>query len=119
MLNCCEQTDQLGEWTTADELRMEFSAPGFDPAHQLQLWEDACGAVIGFGQLWVHDQAAEPDSFLWYRVRPDLRDGILDQQIIAWGAQQTRALGHERGVQLRLRVTAITTELVRIAVLEQ
>jgi mycothiol synthase len=118
LLNRCAQASPFGEGTTADELRMEFSLPRFDPLRHLRLWEDASGALIGFGQLWIHDEAAEPDSFLWYRVRPDLRDGALDELIIAWGAEQTRTMVRERGVQLRLRTTTITTELERIAVLE-
>src|ERR1051325_8839232 len=72
LLNRCAQADPFGEGTTADELRMEFSTPRFDPVHHLRLWEDASGALIGFGQLWIHDETADPDSFLWLRVRPDL-----------------------------------------------
>jgi len=118
LLSRCAQASPFGEGTTADELRMEFSLPRFDPVRHLRLWEDADSQLIGFGQLWIHEDAVEPDSFLWYRVRPDLCDGDLDELIIAWGEEQTRTIVQERGVQLRLRTTTITTELERIAVLE-
>jgi mycothiol synthase len=119
MLNHCEDADQTGESSSVDELRQEFATPHFDPARDLQLWEDGDGALIGFGQLWIHNQATDPDSFLWYRVRPAARDGDLDEQIIAWAAERTRAAAQERGVRLRLRVSAISTEQARIDLLER
>jgi len=119
MINACEAADQLDESTTAGDLRLEFSSPGFDPVRDLRLWEDADGKLIGFGQLWFHAEATTPDAFLWYKVHPDARAGDLDDQILAWGAQRARQGGAERGVRLKLVAVAHASDPARIATLER
>jgi len=78
LINRCEVLDQLDEGTSAAELRLEFSLPQFDPARDLRLWEDADRQLVGYGQLWFHDEAADPDGFVWYKVDPAARGGDLD-----------------------------------------
>jgi mycothiol synthase len=118
LINSCEMIDRLDDATSADELRLEFSTPGFDAARDLRLWQADDGQLIGFGQLWFHDQAADPDSFVWYKIHPSARGGDLDMQILAWAAGRTREVARERGVRLRLRAVAYPTEPERIALLE-
>lgn len=117
-LTLCEQAMPWGEPISAEGLTEEFSSPGFDPDLDLQLWEDQQGQLIGFAQLWTNDKAQDPDTFMWYRIHPDL-DQSLGEQIIAWGDARTQTLSRERGVALRLRISALESEHGRIALLEQ
>jgi len=119
MLNACEAIDRLDKGAGADLLRQEFSAPGVDPLRDLRLWLDEDGALVGFGQLWLHDTAPDPDGFIWYKIHPSARGGDLDEQILAWAAGRTREVGRERGARLKLRAVAHQTEPERIALLER
>jgi mycothiol synthase len=119
MLNACEAHDQLDENTSVDELRDEFSTPGFDPEHNLRLWQDDDGRLLGFGQLWFHAEAEDPDGFVWYKVHPDARGHELDAQILEWAEARVRTTNQERGTQLKLRAVAHDSEPERIAVLQR
>jgi len=118
LINSCEAVDQLDDATSADELRLEFATPGVETARDLRLWQAGDGQLLGFGQPWFHDQAADPDSFVWYKIHPAARGGELDTQILEWAAERTREVAERRGVQLKLRAVACTTERERIALLE-
>jgi mycothiol synthase len=119
LLNACEAADHLDENTTADELRMEFAMPGVDLARDVWLWADSEGALLGFGQMWFHAEAEDPDGFLWYKVHPEARGGELEAQILGWGAERTRQAALTRGVRLRFRVVAHTSEPERITIIER
>jgi mycothiol synthase len=119
LINICEAADRLDESTTVDELRLEFAMPGVDLARDVRLWADEDGALLGFGQLWFHAEAEDPDGFLWYKVHPDARGDQLEERIIAWGTERTRQAAQERGVRLKLRAMAHAIEPERIALLER
>ncbi|HET9224871.1 MAG TPA: GNAT family N-acetyltransferase [Roseiflexaceae bacterium] len=119
MLKTCETADRLDENITIDDLRLEFAMPEVDIAHDVRLWVDTDGALLGFGQIWFHPKAEDPDSFVWYKVHPDARGGDLDDQIVAWGERRTREAAQERGVRLRYRAMAHASEPERIAFLER
>jgi mycothiol synthase len=119
MLNACEAADRVNESVTIEDLRTEFAMPEVDVARDLRLWVDADDTLLGFGQIWFHAKAEDPDSFLWYKVRPDARDGDLEGQIVAWGERRTREAAQESDVRLRFRAMAHATEPERIAFLER
>ena len=96
MLKVCEAADRLDESITIDDLRLEFAMPEVDIARDVRLWVDTDGALLGFGQIWFHSKAEDPDSFVWYKVHPDARDGDLDDQIVAWGERRTREAAQAR-----------------------
>jgi mycothiol synthase len=119
MLNDCEAADRLDESITIEDLRTEFAMPGVDVAHDVQLWADSDGVLLGFGQIWFHDKAEDPDGFLWHRVHPTARHGELEAQIIAWGEQRTRQAAQELGVRLKFRAMAHASQPERMAFLER
>ncbi len=119
LLNACEATDRLEEHTTIDELRMEFAMPGVDPARDVRLWADDSGALLGFGQMWFHIKAEDPDGFLWYKAHPEARGGELEAQIVAWGERRTHQAAEERGMRLRFRMVAHASEPERVAMLQR
>jgi mycothiol synthase len=119
LLNACETVDRLDESTTIDELRLEFAMPGVDITRDVRLWADTDGVLLGFGQMWFHAKAEDPDSFLWYKVHPAVRDGDLEAQIVVWGEQRTREASRERDIQLKFRAMAHASEPERIAFLER
>jgi mycothiol synthase len=119
MLHACETVDRLDESTTIVDLRLEFAMPGVDIARDVRLWADSDGVLLGFGQMWFHDKAEDPDGFLWYKVHPAIRDGDLETQIVAWGEQRTREAAQERDVQLKFRAVAHASEPERMAFLER
>lgn len=107
LLNLCESVDRLEQGSSLEELRQEFDDPQLDPAHDTQLWIDASGLLIGFGQLWIpfarQDASQEDSGFLWFKVHPSSRNQGLEAAILAWADQRLRVVGRERGVQMRLR----------------
>jgi mycothiol synthase len=119
LINICEAADQLNDGTTVDELRLEFATPDVDVGRDLRLWAGGDGALLGFGQMWFHANAEDPDGFLWFRVHPDARDGDLAAEILAWGEQRTRQAAREHGVRLRFRAMAHASEPERMALLER
>jgi mycothiol synthase len=119
LINICEVFDKLDESTSVTELREEFTDPALDPDRDLRLWQDDDGALIGFGQLWIPASGAEVDGFLWFKVRPDARDGAIEAEILEWGAERMREVAHERGVIVKLRSGARSDDSERLALLEE
>jgi mycothiol synthase len=117
-LTMCEQVAPQGETFSVERLDEEFHAPGVDAERDLQLWDNQQGQLIGFAQLWISDQAPDPDTFVWFRVHPDY-DQSLGEQIIAWADARTQTISRERGVALRLRAIAFENDPERIALLER
>lgn len=119
LLNACEAVDRLDEGISVEELRVEFGEPSFDPARDLQLWEDDDGQMIGYGQLSVPDLNDAIDGYLWFRVHPDARGGDIEAQIIAWGAERMREVGRERGASVSLVASARDQDAARKDLLER
>jgi mycothiol synthase len=119
MLNACEAVDQHDEGTSAQELRSEFTSPGFDPGRDIRLWQQADGKLVGFGQLWMPTSAENVDGFLWMKVHPDARGIGLEDDIFAWGEEQIREVGRERGASMVLRSGTRDTDQDRIALYER
>ena len=119
MLNDCEALDKLDEGISVGELRTEFAEPGFDPARDLCLWEDAGGQMIGFGQLTIHTESEEPDGYLWFKVHPSARGEDLEAQILAWGEDRIREVERERGMRIEMVASARASDHARQELLAQ
>jgi mycothiol synthase len=120
-LNLCETVDQLGQFYTVSELRQEFTEPGFDPARHMRLWFDETEQLIGFAQMWMPQQTAdgqEAEGYLWFRVHPKARGQGLEIDMMAWGEVQVWALGRERGLPARLRMSCRESQGDRILLFE-
>jgi mycothiol synthase len=118
-LNLCEAYDKLDEGISVDELRDEFNAPTLDTARDLRIWEDGDGAMIGFGQLWISTTGDPVDGYLWFKVHPEHRDGMIASEIIAWGEERMREVGREHSVRTLLRSGARSDRADEIALLEE
>lgn len=118
-LNRCEAHDHLDEGTSPSELREEFSSPTFDTARDIRIWEDGDGAMVAFAQLWIPAAGEVVDGYVWFKVHPEHRDGTIESEIFAWGAERMREVGRERNVRVQLRSGVRITQTERVAVLEQ
>jgi mycothiol synthase len=113
-LNLVEAHDRVEEGISVEELRVEFGEPGFDPLRDLRLWEDEHDQLVGFAQLWAVEDTADNDGFVWFKVHPAHRTGLIEPQMFAWAEQQLR----ERR-RTKLRVSARDVETERQALIEQ
>ncbi|MCU0564996.1 MAG: GNAT family N-acetyltransferase [Oculatellaceae cyanobacterium Prado106] len=104
-LNTCEKADRFGQYYAIDELRREFTEPGFNPTRDMRLWEDDQGNLIAFAQLWIPIETVEPltDGYLWFRVLPTARGQGLETDIIAWGEVRLWEVGRDRNLPALLR----------------
>jgi mycothiol synthase len=118
LINACEVVDRLDEWTSVDELRVEFNDPSLDQSRDLRLWEDGYGKLIGFSQMWIPEPEETQDGFLYFRVYPLFRNQGLETEMIAWGEAVMRQISQERGIPAKLRSGANETTPERIALLE-
>lgn len=104
LLNVCDAVDKLDDNYAVNDLRQEFTNPQLDPARDLQLWEDANGQLIGFGQTWTpHPDIEEDDSYLYFRIHPQARGSGLEDEIIEWGEQRLREVAQELGRSFPVR----------------
>ncbi|MFO7167878.1 MAG: GNAT family N-acetyltransferase [Chloroflexota bacterium] len=111
-VNLCEAHDRTQEGTSIEELRNDLSQPGFDPTRDVRLWYDEAGRLVGYGELWAHEETADGDGFLWFQVHPELR-GEIERDMLAWADARLRELGRRM-----LRVAARDVEAQRAALLE-
>lgn len=112
-LNQVEAYDQIEEGSSVNELREEFNEPGFDAANSLRLYENEQGELIGFAQLYAAEETVDNDGFLWFKVRPDYRDGTIEPAIFAWADERLRQFG-----RVKLRVSARDKEIERQRLVE-
>lgn len=117
LINTCEAIDQLNRGTSVPELQQGFDAPSLLKARDLQLWEDADGKLIGFGQLWIPEKGQAIDGLLWFHVHPAERGQGLEKQIFTWGEERMREVGRERHlpVQMRLFIRDSQTEYIALS----
>ncbi len=119
LLETCEAVDRLGLVTSEAALRAELCEPGFDPARDLRLWQDAGGALLAMGRLWVAPLDEQAEVIVWLYVRPAARGGDLEDRIIAWAEGRAREAARERGAPARLRSHVRESQTERIALLER
>jgi mycothiol synthase len=111
LLNACDEVDQQDDNYTTEDLATEFNDPELDKTRSLRLWHDAEGRLAGFGQVWPrkNEQDSAFDGAAYMRVRPDVRDKGLEDEIIAWISERTREMAAAAGLRPRLRIGARDT----------
>ncbi len=123
LLNLCDALDNLEDSYDVEDLRVEFSHPELNKVLDLQLWEDANGRLVGFGQLWLRTLASEQgetlEGHLYFRVHPEAREGDVANQIVEWGTERLRSAGRESGKPTYLSGAARDHDTYTIKVLEQ
>jgi mycothiol synthase len=104
LLNACDAVDKLDDNYTADDLAIEFNHPELSKEHDLRLWHDAAGTLVGFGQLWIREDAEGMlEGSLYMRVHPGAREQGIEEEILAWAETRTRSAAQERNLPARLR----------------
>jgi mycothiol synthase len=113
-LNLAEAHDRVEEGSSVTELREEFNEPGFDPVNSLRLYENTQGELVGFAQIYMAEDSADNDGFLWFKVHPAYRTGQIEPLMFAWAEEQLRQRG-----RVKLRVMAQNQETERQALIER
>jgi mycothiol synthase len=101
--NACEAVDKQDMGISVEELRTELSDPRLDVARDLRLWQDADGALIGYGQLWILGADEAIDTRLTLLVHPEARSGTLEVQIFDWATERLRECGKPARLQIQVR----------------
>jgi mycothiol synthase len=115
----CEQVDQLGYWTTVEDLRQFYSSPQFDPALDLRLWENNQGQLMAVGSLSRSKPGDPAEGFLGFRVHPQFRGKILERDMIAWGTQRLQEAYRDQPGEIKLRSSCRTDQPDRVKRLEE
>lgn len=102
LLNTCDAVDKMDDTYAVEDLRLEFQSPELDTAHDLRLWEDENGHIVGFGQVWIPRTGETVDGFGYIRVHPDVRNMGLDSEIIDWASQRLLEVSRERKLPAKL-----------------
>ncbi|MDX2217362.1 MAG: GNAT family N-acetyltransferase [Oculatellaceae cyanobacterium bins.114] len=119
LLNHCAAVDQLDQYYTPTELRVEFNDPLLDQSRDLRLWYDETDRLIGFTQIWVPQATTDVDGWLWFRVHPEVRGSHIETDMMAWGEQRLREIGRLKGIPVHLRVGCRSDQLDTIRLLEK
>ncbi|HEU5088264.1 MAG TPA: GNAT family N-acetyltransferase [Roseiflexaceae bacterium] len=117
LMRVCEVVDHLQDTTTLAELRDEYAQPWFNPRTNVRLWFDAGDQLVAAAELWPPQgalaEANEPRLFMWYKVHPDFRGGLLEQRMLAWASQHVAMLvrQHQMPIKLGISLTHVEAEL--------
>ena len=106
LLNLVSVHDNLDDTYSTEDLQNEFSAPGFDTARDIRMWEDSDGQLVAYSQSEArphneHDTLV--DGHIYLRIHPDHRSREIADAAIAWGEGRLREIGRERGLPVELR----------------
>ena len=87
----------------------------------LRLWEDAQGQLIGVSHSWIEEPTGADlaDGGLWFIVHPTARGGNIEAKMIALTEERIRAVGQERQAQPKLFTWSLSSQIERIALIEQ
>ncbi|NJL23478.1 MAG: GNAT family N-acetyltransferase [Leptolyngbyaceae cyanobacterium SM1_3_5] len=119
LINACELVDQLEQGASVEELQLRFADPDFDLAHDLRLWEDAQGSLIGSGWMWIPPATDVQDGYLGFKVHPQFRNRGIEVQILTWAEARMRSIALASQRPIHLRAGAREHQAERIALLEQ
>jgi mycothiol synthase len=121
LFDACEQVDRVELSMSIDRLRLSIEAPNVDPAEGMRLWENDQGQLIGFSQSWIEEPTGADlaDGGLWFIVHPVARGGDIEAQMIALAESRIRKVGQERQGQPKLFTWSLSTQIDRIALIEQ
>ncbi len=120
LIDACEKVDRLDSFVSIEQLRSSITNPAIDREHDLGLWEDAQGKLIGFGELSIDEPISDnlADGTLGFLVHPIARGGHLETQIIAWAEQRISKIARERQGKPKLLTWSRDSRSDRIAILE-
>ncbi|MFL5733289.1 MAG: GNAT family N-acetyltransferase [Chloroflexia bacterium] len=101
LVNVCNEVDRLEEepYATPATFGAWLASPDvLDKERDIRVWQDAGGRVVGLGRLRVAEEPEEGkvDTYLYFRVHPDVRDTGLDNEVIEWAGDVARQMGRER-----------------------
>lgn len=115
-LNLCEAATYREDFTTAEMLEHEATSPGFDPAQDQCLWQDADGQLVGLTELWIPQEPEENriDGYMAMEVHPQRR-GSLELEMLSWAETRLRQVGQLRGYPVKLWVHCRDTESDRLS----
>ncbi|HEX6288096.1 MAG TPA: GNAT family N-acetyltransferase [Herpetosiphonaceae bacterium] len=119
LINACEAVDKMDFGTSIAEKREELSDPTLDLVRDVSLWADADGALIGYAQIGIPLLGDDLTGYVWFRVHPAARGCGVETEIFTWASARLREVGRQRGVTVVLRTGSISTNVDRIAMLEQ
>jgi mycothiol synthase len=118
LFQACEATDRLGRVPSSAELQTELDAPSVNKLHDIRLWEDPHGRLIGFARLGVRSVASTVDVRLWLRIHPEFRHSNLGQQLMDWASVGAARLGAARGLPAILLTGVRDDQVATITALE-
>ncbi len=118
LLNACEAVDELNKGASVSELQEISNNPSLDKVRDIRLWEDANSKLIGIGHLSISTSDEAINGFLLCCVHPNARSGNLERQIVTWAEERMREVQQERGVSVKLHISARDDKVGLIALLE-
>ncbi len=89
LINLCGRAQTGRDDLTLDQLRSEWSAPGVDPGAQMRLVEDSHGRIVGYIEVWDHDNPPV-DMWVWGRVHPEFEGRGIGTALMSWAQQRAR-----------------------------
>jgi len=119
LCNAIEQVDQVGAGTSVAELQIDLANPLLDSAHNLALWEDDSGHLLGLGALWIQPADDVVDAYFWMHVHPGAREIELDRDVADWGTQRLQQIAAERRLPAQLRLGARDDDAYKIGALSR
>lgn len=111
-----EPTGQLDDDTLVCDLQQFFEYPDVDKRN-LHLWRDINGQLVGFGQLFISEENAKIEGYLYFDVHPS-QQGVLEAKIIQWSEERLREVG-KRSLSLKLRTHSRENRRFRQVLLEK
>ncbi len=82
LLNAIEAVDQVGQGTTAEELREEFATPEFFPEQNAFVAEDDRGQIVAFGAVYLKHEELESGFGARLSVHPIYRGRGLEDRLL-------------------------------------
>lgn len=119
LINTCKTADRLDDFVCVDDLRHEFASPDFDLEQDLRLWEDGHGELCAIAQCWVPEATDVQNCFLWFSIRPDMRELGLETEVLTWAEARAKQVAQARNVPAQLRSGARNDQADRLSWLNQ
>jgi mycothiol synthase len=114
-----EPTGQLDEDTSVYDLQRFFEAPNVDKAHDLRLWTDPNGKLIGFGQLLIPEPSHEIEGYLYFDVHSTQDSDAIRAEILQWSEQRMQEVGKQADLPVKLRTRLRNEKIARRMLLEK
>lgn len=106
LLNLCTAVDALDSaYQTPPQLAQALADPDLDRGHDIRLWEDEAGRLLGYGVTAITCEGGDniTDARLVLSIHPAMRHAGLEDALIAWASARVRSVGLARGQPARLR----------------